>query len=106
MDLQDGNAETALHHAVLFSLRKIWDPKRFGFGANYINSGYRNNSQIPLKILAEKDRVSVATFLIAGALNHNFRKNICSEDDLRSRIFGTFFVKFLVCLLLLGFSNI
>ena len=32
--------------------------------------------------------------------------NICAEDDLRSRIFGTFVVKFLVCLPLLGFSNI
>ena len=69
VDLQDGNGETALHHAVLFSLRKIWDPKRFGYGANYINSGYRNDSQIPLKILAEKDRVSVATFLIEHGAN-------------------------------------
>ena len=42
----------------------------------------------------------------SGAPNDNFRKNICSEDDLRSRIFGTFAVKFLACLLLLGFSNI
>ena len=42
----------------------------------------------------------------AGAPNDNFRKNICSEDDLRSRIFGAFVVKFLACLLLLGFSNI
>ena len=33
-------------------------------------------------------------------------ENICSEDDLRSRIFGTFVVKFLACLPLLGFSNI
>ena len=32
-------------------------------------------------------------------------ENICSEDDLRSRIFGTFVVKFLACLPLLGFSN-
>ena len=31
--------------------------------------------------------------------------NICAEDDLRSRIFGTFVVKF-ACLPLLGFSNI
>ena len=31
-----------------------------------------------------------------------FSENICSEDDLRSRIFGTFLVKFLVCLPLLG----
>ena len=42
----------------------------------------------------------------AGEPNDNFRKNICSEDDLRSRIFGTFVVKFLACLPLLGFSNI
>ena len=35
-----------------------------------------------------------------------FSENICSEDDSRSRIFGTFVVKFLACLLLLGFSNI
>ena len=41
-----------------------------------------------------------------GAPNDNFRKNICSEEDLRSRIFGTFVVKFLAYLPLLGFSNI
>ena len=35
-----------------------------------------------------------------------FSENVCSGDDLRSRIFGTFLVKFLACLLLLGFSNI
>ena len=28
-----------------------------------------------------------------GAPNGNFRENICSEDDLRSRIFGAFVVK-------------
>ena len=42
----------------------------------------------------------------SGAPNDNFRENICSEDDLRSRIFGTFVVKFFACLPLLGFSNI
>ena len=41
-----------------------------------------------------------------GAPNDNFQKSICSEDDLRSRIFRTFAVKFLACLPLLGFSNI
>ena len=41
----------------------------------------------------------------SGAPIVNFRKNICSEDDLRSRIFGTFVVKFLAYLPLLGFSN-
>ena len=36
---------------------------------------------------------------VSGAPNDNFRKNICSEDDLRSRIFETFIVKsFLACL--------
>ena len=44
--------------------------------------------------------------LLAGAPNNNFRENICLEDDLRSKIFGTFVVKFLACLPLLGFSNI
>ena len=33
-------------------------------------------------------------------------ENICSEDDWRSRIFGTFVVKFLACLPFLGFSII
>ena len=35
-----------------------------------------------------------------------FLENICSDDELRSRIFGTFVVIFLACLPLLGFSNI
>ena len=35
-----------------------------------------------------------------------FSENIYSEDDLRSRIFGTFVVKLLACLPLLRFSNI
>ena len=34
-----------------------------------------------------------------------FMENICSEDDLISRIFETVIVKFLACLSLLGFSN-
>ena len=36
-----------------------------------------------------------------------FLENICSEDDLRSRIFGTFVVAclFVACLPVLGFSN-
>ena len=43
---------------------------------------------------------------IAQGTRRQFLENICSEDDSRSRIFGTFVVKFLACLLLLGFSNI
>ena len=42
----------------------------------------------------------------ARGTQRQFSENICSEDDLRSRIFGTFVVKFLACLPLLGFSNI
>ena len=34
---------------------------------------------------------------IRGTQRH-FLESICSEDDLRSRIFGTFVVKFLPCL--------
>ena len=44
--------------------------------------------------------------LVIRGTQCQFSKNICSEDDLRSRIFGTFVVKFLACLPLLGFSNI
>ena len=39
------------------------------------------------------------------APNVNFRKISQSEDDLRSRIFGTFVAKFLACLPAVGFSN-
>ena len=43
---------------------------------------------------------------IIRGTQRQFSENICSEDDLTSRIFGTFVVKFLACLPLLGFSNI
>ena len=43
---------------------------------------------------------------LAPDTQRQFSENICSEDDLRSRIFGTFVVKFLARLPLLGFSNI
>ena len=54
----------------------------------------------------EKQLIEDVTGKFTGAPNDNFRKNICSEDDLRSRIFETFVVKFLACPSLLGFSNI
>ena len=44
--------------------------------------------------------------LVIGGTQRQFSENICSEEDLKYRIFGTFFVKFLFCLSLLGFSNI
>ena len=44
--------------------------------------------------------------VINRGTQRQFLENICSEDDLRFRIFGTVVVKFLTCLPLLGFSNI
>ena len=49
--------------------------------------------------------ISVADTFDTGT-QRQFSENICSEDDLSSRIFVTFIVKFLACLSLLGFSNI
>ena len=43
---------------------------------------------------------------IISDTQRQFSENICTEDDLRSRIFGAFIVKFITCLPLLGFSNI
>ena len=44
--------------------------------------------------------------MIQLAQRSQFSENNCSEDDLRSRIFGTFVVKYLAFLPLQGFSNI
>ena len=52
-----------------------------------------------------RDQFGEFVCVYSGAPNDNFRKIICSEDDLRSRIFGSFSDKFLACLPLLGFSN-
>ena len=61
-------------------------------------------SDIPLSSLSF---VSVKGAQHSGApMQRQFSENICSEDYLRSRIFGTFLVKFLACLLLLRFLNI
>ena len=35
--------------------------------------------------------------IFSNSIKRYFRRNICSEDYLRSRIFGTFVVKFLAC---------
>ena len=53
------------------------------------------------------DERSVRPFQLAliRDTQRQLKKNICSEDDLRSRIFETFVVKFLAYLPLLGFSN-
>ena len=59
----------------------------------------------PLLTLSQEEHVMRDLHFQTGAPNDNFRKIICSQDDLRSRIFGSFSDKFLACLPLLGFSN-
>ena len=63
-----------------------------------------------LSNLSEKVLIKRVTWFYWKSLKQGtqrqFSENIRSEDDLRSRIFGTFLVKFLACLPLLGFSNI
>ena len=50
---------------------------------------------------------NVQTYIFKCFLTQRqFSENICSEDNLRSRIFGTFVVKFLGFLPLVEFSNI
>ena len=61
----------------------------------YILDLDKNHTPLPLQLLTS-----------SRGTQRQFLENICSEDDLRSRIFATFFVKFLACLPLLGFSNI
>ena len=60
------------------------------------------------QLIGEEGGISITyrLRLLSGAPNGNIRENICSENDLRTRIFGTFVVKFLASLSLLGFSNI
>ena len=59
--------------------------------------------QAVLGLLEQEDVVAVLTTGFGKILiyQRQFLENICSEDDLRSRIFRTFFVKFLACLPLL-----
>ena len=63
----------------------------------------------PILISAECDgRLSRSKFEqpFCRGTQLQFLGNTCSEDDFRSRIFGTFIVKFLAYLPLLRFSNI
>ena len=64
-------------------------------------------------ILTKPDICCDACHTMRELINHFIRGNqrqfsekIYSEDDLRSSIFGTFVVRSLACLPLLGFSNI
>ena len=75
--------------------------------ADRLEEGDVTDEQFRAMTVGEIDEIkSKLEGIATGAPNDNFSENICSEDDLRSRIFGTFVVKFLACLPLLGFSNI
>ena len=70
----------------------------YSFKITFIHiEGERGNC--PLTFIQEDKRLS------NQGHPKSFLENICSEDDLRFRIFGAFVVKFLACLALLGFSN-
>ena len=76
----------------------------------YINVTIKMSKQ-PLKnvvsmLIKDKDITSYQLLLKHRGTQRQFLENICSDDNLRCRIFGTFLVKFLACLPLLGFSNI
>ena len=58
-----------------------------------------------IKVMDKTSQWCMLICTVNGLINPNYRgtqrqflENICSEDDLRSRIFGTFVVKFLACL--------
>ena len=85
-------------------------------------NGIRKNKNVITEMWRKPDRspFDAETCLVHGNLTkqvppfcavptirgtqRQFSENICSEDDLRPRIFGTFVVKFLACLPLLEFS--
>ena len=62
--------------------------------------GVRNSELIVSHISFRDCRVHI----ISGT-QRQFSENICTEDDLRSRMFGTFVVKFHACLPLLGLTD-
>ena len=61
-----------------------------------------NSTPVPLTFNCNPPLTrAVINRAITRDTQRQFSENICSEDDMRSRIFGTFFVKFLACLPLL-----
>ena len=67
-----------------------------------------------IAVIAEKKKIAIIWKPLSRAIaattirgtQLQFSENICSEDDLRSRIFETFVLEFLACLPLLGSLNI
>ena len=86
--------------------------------AQVVETSVTVNNNSPIQDYVHPDDQTQPTFNLAlltvftnymntiRGTQRQFSENICSEYDLRARIFGTFFVKFLACLPLVGFSNI
>ena len=91
---------------------KLQNKKRVYFdwlGCNLMTHRLQNIIRRNWIVSKEVRTVMFSTTKLLSTLRgtqRQFSENFCSQDDLRSRIFGTFFVKFLACLPLLGFSNI
>ena len=84
-DLSYINNSSTSSSTVFSHLNKLGRSKATGLGI------------ISAKIIREcADLISVSR-----GTQRQFSENVCWEDDLRSRIFGTFVVKFLACLPLL-----
>ena len=77
---------------ILFILSKVNAPKQHFRWSQLRNR--KNKKNYPNFSISKVQRNHRGT-------QRQFSENICSEDDLRSRIFGTLVVKFLACLLLL-----
>ena len=70
---------------------------------------YQKNMEISVFFIRCVSQVICFTFFsyrMVRDTQRHISENICSGDDLRSRILGTFVVRFRACLPLLGFSNI
>ena len=78
--------------------KRKWSSDELRYGSNNKEGSFLKQNS--LVVLCEMVHLNYR------GTQRQFSKNSCLEDDLRSRILGTFAGKFLACLPLLGFSNI
>ena len=69
----------------------------FSFSSTSSSTVFSHLNKLCMFIIRECDDL----ISVSRGTQRQFSENICSEDDLRSRVFGTFVVKFLACLPLL-----
>ena len=106
---------TSHQSRMLVTTTSLKKPEHFIWYSMYLAQKFFIGDTIVLPLLLESETGPPFYRVIRaiGRFSHlhrgtqrQFSENICSEDDLRSRIFGTFVLKFLAYLPLLGFSNI